>query len=108
MSVLGGSGWYAVRCVFEAQRGVFEERITLWRADSFERAIQRAEDEAREYAATITDSEDAYLGFAQAYRVYDTPGDGAEVFSLMRTSRRTPESYLDHFFDTGKERQQTI
>lgn len=93
-----------MRCVFEAQRGVFEERITLWRADSFE----RAEDEAREYAATITDSEDAYLGFAQAYRLYDTPGDGAEVFSLMRTSRRTPESYLDHFFDMGKERQQTI
>ena len=32
-------------------------------------------------------------------------GDGAEVFSLMRDSDLTPHEYLDHFFDTGDERQ---
>jgi hypothetical protein len=104
----------AVRCVFRCgwppkfAGRAFEERITLWRADSFDHAIECAEAEAREYAATITDSQDAYLGLAQAYRLSDVPGDGAEVFSLVRASKRTPKAYIDRFFDTGKERQQQL
>ena len=100
------SGWYAVRCVFGFKPGTFEERITLWRAESFDDAIEQAEDEARGYAADLNGSPDAYLGLAQAYRLTEPPGDGAEVFSLLRTSKRTAESYLDHFFDTGNEHQQ--
>jgi hypothetical protein len=108
----GGPGWYAVRCIFhtgwppEAAGKTFEERITLWRADSFDHAIERAEAEAREYAAAITESPDTYLGLAQAYRLDDVPGDGAEVFSLLRGSNRKPNAYIDRFFDTGKEHQQ--
>jgi hypothetical protein len=107
-----GSAWYAVRCIFRCGRlsklagRAFEERITLWRADSFDHAIERAEAEAREYATTIIGSPDAYLGLAQAYQLSDVPGDGAEVFSLVRASKRKPKAYLDRFFDTGKERQQ--
>jgi hypothetical protein len=107
-----GSAWYAVRCVFRCgwppkfAGRAFEERITLWRADPFDHAIERAEAEAREYASSISDSPDTYLSFAQAYRLSDAPGDGAEVFSLVRVSKRKPEAYIDRFFDTGKERQQ--
>ena len=106
-----GSAWYAVRCIFrcgwpsEFAGRAFEERVTLWRADSFDHAIQRAEAEAREYARTIFGSPDAYLGLAQAYLLSDEPGDGAEVFSLVRESKCKPEAYLNRFFDTGQERQ---
>lgn len=47
--------WYSVRCLFafEAEHGtMYEERVTLWRASSFEEAIARAELEAAEYAGT--------------------------------------------------------
>lgn len=106
-----GSGWFGVRCVFavgwppEAEGRSYEERVTLWRAASLEEAIGLAEGEAREYAATINDSPDTYLGLAQAYRMLDEPGHGAEVFSLVRDSGLGHEDYLDAFFDTGEERQ---
>ena len=103
--------WYSVRCVFavgwppEAAGETYEERITLWRARSTEEAIERAEAEALEYAAGIEEGPDSYTGLAQCYRLGDEPGDGAEVFSLMRDSNLKPDAYLDRFFDTGAEHQ---
>ncbi|MGZ6827281.1 MAG: DUF4288 domain-containing protein [Mycobacteriales bacterium] len=107
--------WYAVRCVFrtmwtETAEGVtpdeqlYEERITLWQAGSAEEAIALAEEEAVDYAG----DEDEYLDLAQAFRLYDSPGHGAEVFSLMRTSPLEPDAYLDAHFDTGSERAQVF
>lgn len=103
--------WFAVRCVFASGWPVqavgtnYEERVTLWRAASLDAAIERAETEAREYAAGIADSPDTYLGLAQAYRLVDQPVDGAEVFSLIRRSDLPHDEYLDAFFDTGEEYQ---
>lgn len=105
--------WFAVRCVFtvgwppEAKGKTYEERITLWRATSAEDAIDRAEAEAEEYAATIEESPCEYLGLAQAYQLDDEPGDGAEVFSLMRDSALSPDAYTTRFFATGAERAGT-
>jgi hypothetical protein len=104
------SGWFAVRCLFEVDPGdwdgveprTYEERITLWQAADFDAAIMLAEKEAREYATTV---DAAYLGLAQSSRA-DAPVHGAEIYSLMRDSNLEPASYLDHFFDTGRERQQ--
>jgi hypothetical protein len=47
-------GWFAVRCVFRGTKELtlYEERVTLWRADSFEDAIERAEAEADEYTGS--------------------------------------------------------
>ncbi|MBL7630392.1 DUF4288 domain-containing protein [Frankia nepalensis] len=103
--------WFAVRCVFAiglpgsggGDRQMYEERITLWRAASFDDAIARAEDEALRYAAAIDDSSNRYLGLTQAYHLFDEPGDGAEVFSLIRDSALEPAAYLNRFFDTGDE-----
>ena len=106
------ASWFAVRCVFRTawigdgpnpDEQLYEERITLWQASSPEEAIALAEQEAAEYA----EDDDEYLELAQAFELYDDPGHGAEVFSLMRTSRLEPDAYLDSFFDTGTERQQT-
>jgi hypothetical protein len=102
-------GWFSVRCVFRFAgklRPTYEERLTLWRATGFEQAVLLAETEAREYASGLGDCD--YVGFAQAYHLFDEPGHGAEVFSLMRDSDLDPERYLTAVFDTGAERQGDI
>jgi hypothetical protein len=103
------SGWVAVRCIFRlsgsetsGDLSSYEERVTLWRADDHDAAILSAEIEAREYANTL-DGE--YLELAQAYAMADQPGDGTEIFSLIRDSTLNHTEYLTAFFDTGYERQ---
>lgn len=95
--------WFAVRHVV-ANEGSFEERITLWLAASAEKAIARAESEVAEYTDAVGGRA---LGLFQSYRLADQPVDGAEVYSLMRRSALPPESYLDTFFNTGEEFQET-
>jgi len=105
--------WFAVRCILRMdglaevegtdESILYEERVTLWRAESVDAAVTLAEDEAREYAAVLPPAE--YLGLAQSYELADTPGHGAEVFSLVRESQLLATPYLDTFFDTGTERQ---
>lgn len=106
--------WYAVRCVFRSPEAeveganAYEERITLWRADSFEDAIDRAETEARAYAAREPGTE--YLDLAQAFQlgVEAAIGDGDEVFSLISDSPLGADAYLDRFFDDGEEYQDEV
>jgi hypothetical protein len=38
----------------------------------------------------------------------DEPGQGAEIFSLLRDSELEPDEYLDAFFDTGTEREASL
>ena len=77
----------------------------MWRATSFDEAVALAEVEATEYADQVGGS---YLGLAQAYRLADELGHGAEVFSLIRDSDLPPEAYMTAFFDTGAERQGSL
>ena len=95
-------GWYSVRCIFKASdRDAYEERITLWLAESIDDAIRRAETEASEYGADIGLT---YVGFAQAYDLKTTSVEnGSEVFSLIRESSLQASDYIDRFFDTGTE-----
>ncbi|MEU8775448.1 hypothetical protein [Streptomyces sp. NPDC048606] len=102
--------WYAVRCVFRwdvVDDTTYEERLTLWQAVSMSQAAARAEDEARTYAG---ENGLRYLELAQCYRLATggRPGDGDEVFSLLRDSPLDEESYLDRYFDTGGEHQGTV
>ncbi len=92
--------WFGVRCVFRHGEGTYEERIVMVLAPSAEAAIEKAEEDAAEYAAMLGAP---YLGLAQSYEIADDPGDGAEVFSDL-----ADEDYLDTFFDTGGERQQDV
>jgi hypothetical protein len=96
--------WYSARCVFEfhglAETPTYEERVTLWQAPDFETAIALAEAEAEEYAGDLC----TFTGLIQAFHLYQAPGHGAEVFSLMRNSALPARDYLGTFFDTGDER----
>ena len=105
--VTSQAAWFSVRCLFlldPDKPATYEERVTVWKAASFDDAIALAEAEATEYAADV-DGE--YLGLAQAYLMADPLQHGAEVFSLLRDSPLEPNAYLDAFFDTGSERQHT-
>lgn len=109
----GTEPWYSVRCVIrsaaiaDVDGWTYEERVTVWRANSFEDAIERAELEANDYAA---DTGGEYVGFAQAFHLFagDHIDDGAEVFSLMRDSTLSVDDYLTRFFDSGHEHEGTI
>jgi hypothetical protein len=100
-------GWYSVRCVFRlGDQPDYEERITLWRAASFNEAIALAEAEGQEYAASTGFQ---YLGLSQAFDLKtDSLPSGTEAFSLIRTSSLQPGDYLNRFFDTGSERQGSL
>lgn len=106
----GGLRWYATRCLVrwpdldDPILWAYEERITLWWASSFDEAIERGEADAQRYAADV---EAEALELVQAFALDGTlaPSDGAEVFSLIRTSDLDSDDYVDRFFDTGDERQ---
>lgn len=103
--------WYSVRCLFafKAEHGTrYEERVTLWRASSFEGAIGRAEQEAGEYAEELGGH---HIGLAQSFHlaVEDRSlENGDEVFSLIRESELAPDDYISRFFHTGTERQEDV
>jgi hypothetical protein len=104
-----GLRWFSTRCVirFGGAAGTYEERITLWRAASFEDAIERAEREVETYAAGL---DARALGLVQAFEL-DAPADladGIEAFSLMRDSHLGPTEYLERFLSTGDEHQGEI
>lgn len=95
---------FGVRCLFRHAGGMYEERITLWRARDFAHAIELAEAEAARYCEDLTST--TYVELAQAYELDDDPAvQGAEVFSLVRDSDLSPSDYVDRFFDTGDEHQ---
>lgn len=95
--------WFGVRSIIHLEfDDLYEERVTLWEAASFDDAIALAEEEALHYATGV-DGE--HLGLSQAFEIAGAPGQGCEVFSLIRESELEPDAYLDAFFDTGAERQ---
>lgn len=101
--------WYSVRCIFKHRKkdgmtkiNLYEERITLWKTSSFNKAIKLAEEEAEDYA---DDYDCEYLGYAQAYHIDgEDLENGTELFSLMREHNYPPDKYLDSYFDTGFEK----
>ena len=104
---------FSVRCIFrweprsgQTRKHLYEERITLWRANDLDQAIDLAETEAQAYASEVGVE---HLGFCQAYAlVADVEANGIEVFSLLRGSNLEPLEYLDTFFATGDERERAV
>ena len=105
--------WFSVRTIVHRRaEGVFEERITLWSRTDADEAADAALVESEQYARDIG-AEDC--GLAQVYEPYGdavgglrAPADGCEIFSLVRQSDLPPGQYLDAFFDTGREQQNSI
>lgn len=98
------SGWYGVRCVFRLRKnegGQYEERITLWRAESFEQAHDLANREATRYAegrqAESLDYSEAYWIDPEIFEL------DVEIFSFLRESDLAPAEYISTFYSTGRE-----
>ena len=103
--------WYAAKCIFKhndlktdgENAAIYEERIILVKADNEDSAIDQAEKEAGEYANGLNDTE--YTGYITIFHLYGSDIEHlSEIFSEMRESTKDTEEYLDHFYDTGKER----
>lgn len=103
---------FSVRCIFkwvprvdQALNHLYEERITLWQAESLEQAIEFAENEALEYS----DESCEFLGLSQGYAMFQpVQENGIEVFSLLRESNLESKLYLKSFFESGSERQSNV
>jgi hypothetical protein len=103
--------WFGARTVYRveesntvtnAQNKLYEERVVLVSANSFDDAIEKAEKDAEKYAAN---NNMTYLGFVNVYELYANKiEEGTEVYSLMRESELDADAYIDRFFDTGNER----
>ena len=99
---------FSVRHIFlwpsrldQTARNLYEERITIWKAENIDEALRLADVEATAYAA---DGEKS-LGLSQAYEFDESvDANGVEVFSLLRGSDLEPDEYVRTFFVTGKER----
>ena len=104
--------WFSARCAFRHPglpspegASVFEERLILLRASDPDKAITKAELEARAYSAAL---ELEFLGFVSVYDLEEeSPGEGVEIYSVLRTCALDPDEYVSRFLDTGTEHSQT-
>ncbi|HEY9731730.1 MAG TPA: DUF4288 domain-containing protein [Drouetiella sp.] len=98
--------WHAAKCVFLHAPGaeqLYEERVVLIAANDWNEAIEVAEREARDYAASLDHC--TYIGFVSVFKILaESLCSETEVYSLMRASTLEKEEYLDRFYDTGSER----
>jgi hypothetical protein len=99
--------WFGARTIYRVEKSntvtsenkLYEERVVLIAANSFDEAITKAEKEAETYASN-TDL--TYLGYVNVFELYHNKfEDGTEVYSLMRESELDADSYINRFFDTG-------
>src|SRR3954462_770142 len=81
--------WYSVKCLFHHptrksgdEDFLYEERITLWKASSFEEAHRFAEEEAHKYAS---EAKCLFVGSTDSFHLFEEGlSPGAEVYSTMR------------------------
>lgn len=101
--------WYSVKCLFhhptrksQGEDFLYEERITLWKASSFEQAHRLAEAEAREYAA---EAECIFVASTDSFHLFDEAiSSKTEVYSTMRGSNLQPADYRRTFCVTARDR----
>jgi hypothetical protein len=90
--------WYAVRCLFDhpsrrkdGEDHLYEERITLWKAKSFDDAFSQTEIEAMKYA---DENHCVFLRTSDCSHLFDEViQEGSEIFTTMRGSNMHPELY---------------
>ena len=101
--------WFAVRCLFShptrkhfSEEQLFEERITLWRADSWDEAFTAAEAEAANYANSANC---IFVRALDGFHLFDsTVGEASEVWSVMRGSNMDADTYILTFCKTARDR----
>ncbi len=104
--------WFGVKCLFEHRgleaepgRAVYEERIVVVLAASFDEAVARAETEAADYIGGLGE----YLGFCDVYCTGSARlGEGSEVYSLMREVSLDRRGFIDRYHDDGTEKSRKM
>lgn len=98
--------WYSVKGLFrwyfkdsgETER--IEERIVLLRADSFDHALDLAEEEAQKYCTE--DSEANFriepVSWWHAYWIGNEPFDGVEIFSRSCLTKLEGEAFVRRYY----------
>ena len=105
--------WYTVKCLFDhpdrksdGESFLYEERITLWRASSFEEAHRLAEEEGRRYAS---EAGCVFLGSTDSFHLFDDDvAQGTEIYSAMRGSNLEPSVYRQKFCLTARDRAKPL
>jgi hypothetical protein len=84
---------------------LYEERVLIWFAENWTQAFWMAEKEAREYAR---EAQSTFIKVTDGFRLFDENiGNGTEVWSTMRESSFSPETYADTFCATHRDRSTT-
>jgi hypothetical protein len=105
--------WYSVRCLFHhptrqkpGEDFLYEERITLWRAPSFQEAHRLAEEEARQYAI---EADCVFVDSTDSFHLFDEEiSQGSEIYSVMRGSNMQPPVYKSTFCITDRDRAKPL
>lgn len=103
--------WFGVRSLFRSDRTdngqpcrAFEERVVLFRAESFEEALAKGEAEAKEYAAGGSPTK--VLDHIVAFSIHDDEiGEGVEVWSCIRGLDISDEEFVRRFYEGEYSRQ---
>ena len=94
------TAWYSVRSIYRRDttedgkaRRSFEERVVLFRAESFESALAKGEAEAKRYAADLSGGR--MLDRVVAYHIHeDELREGDEIWSCIRDLDTTDDELL--------------
>jgi hypothetical protein len=86
--------WYSVKSLFRDENAnVYEERVVLFRADSFEEAENKGVKEAEEYVINLDNTE--FVKVIDVFHMFDEIlGEGIEVYSLMTDSDLSADEYI--------------
>jgi hypothetical protein len=101
--------WYGVKCIFEhgglsEEPGahVYEERVVVLRASTFDEAMIRAEEEAEQYASRRNA---VYCGYCNSFSIAVSElADLSEVYSVMREMKMGADEFVDHYYDDGTDK----
>jgi len=98
--------WYTVKGLFRwylkasGTTDRIEERIVLFRARSFDHALDMAEREAKKYCAPDRKANFRIepVGWWYAYALNQRPSSGAEVFSRRSITSLSSESFVRRYY----------
>ena len=107
---MSDEGWFGAKTIYrwlpvaganaEGEQ-LYEERISLLRARDLDDALARGEVIAQKYARELEGIE--YLGFIDVYQISDEILDGAEVYSILRSSPLDSREFVRRYYDDGSE-----
>jgi hypothetical protein len=85
----------------EGMEFTYEERITLWLANSMVEAATKGAIEARQYA---NEAKAEFIKVTNVFNLFDEKlAEGVEVWGYMRTSNLKPEVYLKNYLSTEND-----